>query len=134
MAKNTKVKIALGAAAAAAVVGGGAAIAASQPWSPTAESQAVINDAAKQLGVSPTDLSAALKKALKDRVDIAVQAGRLTKAQGDASKARIDAGEAPLVFGPGGWGHGGFGHIGPHGDLDAAASYLGLTEAELRTK
>ena len=133
MEKRTKVKIAAGAAAAVAVAGGGAAIAASQPWSPKAESQAVINDAAKKLGVDPSDLSAALKQALKDRVDAAVEAGRLSKAQGDALKARIDAGETPLVFG--GFEPGGFGHMGGHfADLDAAASYLGLTEDALQSK
>ena len=132
MAKRTKVKIAAGAAAAVAVAGGGAAIAASQPWSPKAESQAVIEDAAKQLGVDPSKLSAALKQALKDRVDAAVEAGKLTKAQGDALKARIDAGDTPLVFGA--FGPGGFGHIGHFDKLEAAASYLGLTEAQLESQ
>jgi hypothetical protein len=134
MQKSTKVKIAVGTAAAVAVAGGGAAIAASQVWSPKAENQAVLDDAAKQLGVPSSELTAALKKALEDRVDAAVQAGRLTKAQGDVLKARIEAGDAPLVLG--GFGPGGFGHVGPFGGdkLDAAASYLGLTEDQLRTK
>lgn len=131
MEKTRKVKIAAGAAAAVAVAGGGAAIAASQPWSPKAESQAVIDDAAKQLGVDPGRLSDALKQALKDRVDAAVEAGRLTKAQGDELKARIDAGDVPLM---GGLGPDRFDHVGVGGRLDAAASYLGLTEDELRTK
>ena len=133
---SRKVKIAVGAAAALAVAGGGAALAASQVRSPKAENQAVIDDAAKKLGVSSEQLSAALKNALKDRVDAAVAAGRLTKDQGDALKARIDSGDVPLVLG--GFGaHDGFGpeHGGPFmRGLDAAASYLGLTEAELRTQ
>jgi hypothetical protein len=136
MAMSTKIKIAAGAAAAVAVAGGGAAFAASQVWSPKAENQAVIDDAAKQLGVSSDQLSAALKSALKNRVDAAVAGGRLTKDQGDALKARIDSGGVPLVLG--GFGaRGGFGplHGGPFArGLDAAASYLGLTEAELRTQ
>ena len=126
-----KRRIVAGAAVGLAVAGGGAAIAATQLGSPGAESQAVVNDAAKQLGIQPSRLSDALKKALENRVDAAVAAGRLTKGQGDALKARIESGEIPLFGGLHG-GHGGFGH--PFGDLDAAASYLGLTEAELRSQ
>ena len=132
MNRSTKIKIAAGAVAAFAVVGGGAAVAATQVWSPQEESQAVINDAAEQLGVEPSELSGALKEALKNRVDAAVEAGRLTEEQGDALKERIDSGDTPLLFG--GFGHHGFGHFGHFADLDAAATYLGLTEAELRAE
>ena len=120
-------KLMFGAVALLAAAGGGAAIAASDS-SPADENQAVINDAAQQLGISPSKLSDALKKALGDRVDAAVAAGRITKAQGDALKQRLESGNAPLFFGP----HRGFGHFGFRG-LDAAATYLGLTEAQLRT-
>ena len=126
-----KRRIMAGAAAGLAVAGGGAAIGATQLGSPGAESQAVVDDAAHQLGIQPAKLSDALKKALQNRVDAAVAAGRLTKAQGDALKARIESGEIPLLGGLHG-DHGGFGH--PFGDLGAAASYLGLTEAELRSQ
>ena len=68
-------------AAALAVAGGGAAIAATTADSPQEESKAVVEDAAKQLGVTPGKLSSALKKALENRVDAAVAAGRLTKEQ-----------------------------------------------------
>ena len=68
-----KVIVAGVAALAVAVTGG--AIAATKATSPKAESQAVVNDAAKQLGVQPSELSAALKKALSNRVDAAVKAG-----------------------------------------------------------
>jgi len=129
---DRKRKLAVGAAAGAVVLGGGVAIGATQLSSPSQESQAVVNDAAKQLGVQPSALSDALKKALENRVDAAVAAGRLTKAEGDALKARIQSGEVPL-FGFGGFGHGPF--FGRAGDeLDAAASYLGMTEAQLRTE
>jgi flagellar hook-length control protein FliK len=128
---NLKLKIAGATAAAAALVGGGAAVAADR-LSTKEESDAVVADAAKQLGVDASKLDAALKKALANRVDAAVAAGRITKAQGDEMKARIAAGDVPLVgVGPG--------RGGPHGpgrhfaDLDAAASYLGVTEAALRT-
>jgi hypothetical protein len=124
MDKKLKLKVGAGVAAAAAVAGGGAAIAADRLGSSN-DSQAIVNDAAKQLGVTPSALTAALKKALENRIDAAVAAGRLTKEQGDELKQRIESGDLPLFFGPRG---------GPHehfGELDAAASYLGLTEAQL---
>src|SRR6059058_4044117 len=98
MEKIAKRKLAAGAAAAVLVAGGGAAVAASKFGSPKEESQAVIADAAKQLGIEPSKLSDALKKALENRVDAAVAAGRLTKAEGDALKARIESGELPLFL------------------------------------
>jgi polyhydroxyalkanoate synthesis regulator phasin len=125
---SLKPKVIAGAVAGLAVAGGGAAIAANQLGSPKQESQAVLNDAAKQLGVEPSALSAALKKALENRVDDAVAAGRLTKAQGDELKQRIESGNLPLFGGPGFHQHGRF------GGLDAAATYLGLTDAQLRTQ
>ena len=120
-------------AAALAVAGGAAAIAATTADSPQEESKAVVEDAAKQLGVTPGKLSSALKKALENRVDAAVAAGRLTKEQGDAIKARIEAEDYPMLGGFGLGHHGGPGMHG-FGHLDAAASYLGLTEAELATE
>ena len=128
MEAGRKRKLVAGAAAGLAVAGGGAAIAATQLGSPNAESQAIVDDAAKQLGIQPSRLSDALKRALENRVDEAVAAGRLTKEQGDELKQRIESGDLPLFFGPRG------GHFGHFGELDAAASYLGLTEAELRTQ
>jgi polyhydroxyalkanoate synthesis regulator phasin len=132
MDRSTKTKIVAGAVAAAAIAGGGAAVAATQLRSPSEESQAVVNDAAAQLGVQPQALSNALKKALENRIDAAVADGRLTKEQGDELKQRIESGQAPL-FGLGG-GPGGHDRGGHLGDLDAAASYLGLTEDQLRTQ
>ena len=123
-------KVSLGIAALLTVAGGGVAIAASGSGSPSEENQAVLDDAAKQLGVSPGKLSEALKKALSDRVDAAVTAGRLTKAEGDALKQRINSDDFPLF---GGF-RAGFGHFGFFGDLSAAAGYLGLTEAQLRSQ
>ena len=134
MGKRMKRKVAAGAAALLAVAGGGAAIAATQ-LSPKQESQAVLNDAAKELGVSPSELSAALKSALEKRIDAAVAAGRLTEAQGEELKQRIESGDFPLVGAPGfGPGHGGFAHHEMFGGLDAAATYLGVSEDELRSE
>jgi hypothetical protein len=131
-------KVVLGVVAALAVVGAGGAVAATQ-LNPRQESQAVLDDAARELGVQPDELSDALKKALSNRVDEAVEDGRLSKEEGDALKERINSGEFPLFGAPGRHGpfkHGpgfGLGH-GPMHDLSDAASYLGLTEAQLRTQ
>jgi polyhydroxyalkanoate synthesis regulator phasin len=125
-------KLVAGAAAGLAVAGGGAAIAATQFGDPRQESQAIINDAAQRLGVRPDALSDALKQALMNRVDAAVQAGRLTKEQGEQIKDRIKSGDVPLFFFGGGPPRLHF--EGPVRGLDAAASYLGLTESELQSK
>ena len=129
MKLNRKTKIVVGAAALLSAAGVGAAVAASKDSSPSSESKAVIDDAAKQLGISSSKLSDALKKALNDRVDAAVAAGRITKAEGDALKQRIASSDFPLVGGL----HRGFGHFG-FGGLEAVAGYIGITEAQLRTE
>jgi uncharacterized protein YidB (DUF937 family) len=137
MDRSLKRKVVAGTVAAIAVGGTGAAIAATQIGSsPSEESKAVLSDAAKQLGVQPDKLSAALKKALEDRVDAAVAAGRISKAEGSALKQRIESNDFPLfappLLGPG-FRHFGFGHHVFPG-LSAAASYLGLTESQLDSK
>ena len=125
-----KLKLASVAGGLVAILGGGAAIAADR-LSPKQESDAIVADAAKQLGVDATKLDAALKKALSNRVDAAVAAGRLTKAQGDEMKSRIAAGGVPLVGAdPRGGHHGAGRHLV---DLSAAATYLGVTESALRS-
>lgn len=127
-------KVIAGAAAALAVGGAGAGVAATKlTQSPSAESKAVINDAAKTLGVEPSKLDAALKRAIENRIDAAVAAGRLTKEQGQELKQRVESGDFPL-FGPPAFGPG-FGAPHPffHG-LDAAATYLGLTQAQLESR
>jgi hypothetical protein len=94
------------------------------------DQQAFLNDAAKRLDVTPAELEAALQGAYGARLDAAVAAGRITKEQADAMKQRSAQGDLPLF---GGGHHGGFGHHGPR-SLAAAATYLGLSEAELRTE
>ncbi len=125
-----------GAVVLAAVVGGGAALAASHEWG-SDQRQAVINDAAGRLGVTPSALQDAFKGALKDQVEAAVTAGKLTRAQADAIEAKIAAGQGlgfggHLRGGPGGPGGGMRGIFGP--SLTAASTYLGLTEAQIRTQ
>ena len=131
MKKRTK--LAAGAGVALAVVGASGAVAATA-LSPSEESQAVVEDAAKQLGVDPAKLGDALKQALENRIDAAVEAGRLSEEQGKAMKQRIESGDFPLLgpaFGHRGFGHGGPGHRGFR-DLDAAATFLGVAEDALR--
>ena len=140
MTRRRKVTFAAGAAAVALLVAGVAAagaVAASWVLEPSEESKAVIDDAASQLGVEPSELSDALKQALKNRIDEALDDGRLTEEQADELKMRVDADEFPLLGGLGMFGrglHGGstLGRFGHFELLENAASYLGLTEAELR--
>lgn len=135
MTRRKKLTFATGAAGIALVVAGlgaAGAVAASRLLSPSEESKAVIDDAASQLGVEPSALSDALKQALKNRIDEAVEAGRISKEQADELRERIDASEYPLLFGRGGHAGSGFGHHVHFEVLETAASYLGLTEAELR--
>jgi polyhydroxyalkanoate synthesis regulator phasin len=124
-------KVAIGAALLLSATVAGAAIGATKVLGPKQERQAIIADAAGQLGVTPEKLTNALKQALKNRVDQAVKDGRLTKEQGARLKARIDAGEAPLFgLGPGPkFRHHGAGPF--HTKLEAAAKYLGMTQAQL---
>lgn len=121
-------KIAIVVALALSVVAVGGAIGATK-LTPKQESEAIINDAAQQLGVEPTELTDALKQALKNRVDAAVEDGRLTEEQGRQLKERIDAGEVPF-FGVGRGFHKHF-HGPFHAKLEAAAEYLGMTQAQL---
>ena len=132
--------LAAAAAAAIAVVVAGSAIAADSSSSPTSFMQSL----AKHLGISTEKLQDAAKAAAIDQIDAALADGKITKEQADAAKERIQSGDAPLLFGPRfrddgpgfGFRHGfglgpgpGFHHFGDLGE--AAANYLGLTEAQL---
>jgi AraC-like DNA-binding protein len=120
-----------------AVIGGsGAAIAAAQGSS--SSGQSFLDSVARHLGISSQKLEDATKAAAVDQVDAALKEGKITKAQADELKAHIQSGEFPPfagpLFGPR------FGHFHRGGPplfgekLSGAADYLGLTEAELRTK
>jgi hypothetical protein len=154
---NRRFRLIMGTLAVAVVVSGGAAYAASRDDSPQARSQAIVTDAAGTLGVDPTKLSDALKKALENQVDAQVTAGKLSAAQGDAIKKRIEDGTQP-IFGGGGPRFGGpggapFGHRGPGGmgkrgfgfgglrggfglgaGIEELSTFLGLTPADLATQ
>jgi hypothetical protein len=137
MSRKKKIAGLAGVAAALAVAGGGAALGATDALSPEDQSRAIIDDVASELGVEPDAVRGALEKALQNRVDEAVEAGRLTEEQGKALKERIGSGEAPLIFGGyglRGLGPGPLGRFGHIVELDGAASFLGLSEAELRAE
>jgi len=152
--------IGLAALAAAAFAGG--AYAATQSSGPSTR-QAFLNDVAKRLHVTPQQLTAALDGASADQLQAAVKAGKLTQSQANSLEQRLKQKGAPGAvpfgfFGPGkgggpapgpGPGFGprlrgfGFGGPGPAGgpggpglagELGSAASYLGLTGAQLLKK
>ena len=137
MTRRRKLTFATGAAGIAlllAGLGAAGAVAASWVLEPGEESKAIIEDAAEQLGVEPSELSDALKQALENHIDEAVEQGRLTEAQAERLKERIEANDYPMPGGLGMFGRGlhggpGFGHFEL---LETSASYLGMTEAELR--
>ena len=141
MRKPTMRRVAaLAAAGLALAAGGGAAFAATSGGD---DRDAFLGDVAKRLGVQQTALEDAIEEASKARVDAAVEDGKLTEEQAEAIKERIEEGDGPIlggpIFGPGpGFGFG-FGGPGHHVRMDlravhqAAAKYLGMTEAQLRT-
>lgn len=122
--------IALATAGVLAVAGGGIAYAATSGTNPR---DALLKDAAQRLNVSPDKLRAALQGAVGDQLDQAVKAGKLTQQQADRIKQRMQQRGDFLPFGGGGPHR--FMHAfgpGPRAGLSAAASYLGLTRAQLR--
>jgi hypothetical protein len=134
MQRLLKHKLLIGVVAVLALAGAGGAYAATQTQ--TNPRQALLNDVAKRLNVSPSKLRSALQGALLDRLEAAVKAGRLTQAQANRMKQRIESGALPLVggagFGPGRFGPGRFGAAGPlNGPFAAAAKYLGLSPSQL---
>jgi hypothetical protein len=137
--KNVTSKRALVAASALSlVVGAGGAVAASK-GSPT-RGDGFLARVAGHLGISTQKLEDATKAAAIDQVNADLEAGRITKAQADELKVRIEKGEGPLLFsgsrhfGPHRFGD--FGHVpfGAHGHLSVAADYLGLTVPQLFQK
>ncbi len=124
-----------GAAVAVATGAVGAALATTGSSNPKAAATAFVHDVATRLGVSDEKLTTALKDASSARVDRALKDGKITKEQADEMKARIQSGDAPLLLGPARPGeHMGLGRHGMRANLlGSAATYLGKTEAELRT-
>ena len=126
-----KHKLLIGATTAAVAAFAGGAYAASQ--SGTNPRQAFLNDVAKRLNVSPSQLNSAVKGAMIDKLNAAVKAGLLTQAQANQIEKNIQNGNAPFFGGPGFFGHrfGGPGFGPASGGLSAAARYLGLSQSQL---
>jgi hypothetical protein len=134
--KGDEVKLTTKRTAAALVAGGvllagsGAALAHGGPggllgFGPGGGNQTtLLNAVATNLKVSPASLRAAVKDALKAQVDQQVKDGRLTAAQAADVKERIANGSVHVGVGPAG---------ADLDALDAAADYLGITPAALRT-
>ncbi len=124
--------------AVALVIGVGAAVASDGDFKEKRE--AFVADVAQRLGVSTEALDDAIKGARVAQVEQALKDGKITQEQADAAKKAIESGEA-RGFGPGfghrggGFGHGRFGgHHGGGPGLEAAATYLGLSQDELRAE
>ena len=131
-------RVAIAAAGLAVAAGGGVAIAATTGSTPKEREQAVLDDAAKRLNVTPEALRNALGAAEDAQLDAAVKAGEITQDQADAIKAR--RAQSGLVLGDEG-GHGfdhgfGFRHDAGATDaaLDAAAKALNLDRDQLLTR
>lgn len=119
-----------------ALLAGGAGVAVAAVTKSDRE-QAIIDDAAKRLDVTPEKLSEALSAARDAQLDKAVKDGELTQKQADAIKARrkqsgrvLGGGGPGGPRGPRGGGH--RGGLGPRGALGAdLARALGINEASL---
>jgi hypothetical protein len=114
-------------------------------------SKVFVQKLAGALGVDQAKLEAALKTAGNATVDDALSKQEITKAQADAMKARVQAGDYNFFSrggpggkdgrGPDGGNRDGGRNGGPNGDrvggpelMDATAKALGLTSEELRTQ
>ena len=152
MHRSLKRNVVLVLAALAVAACAGGAYAATQSSGPNTR-QAFLNDVAKRLHVTPQQLSSALNGATTDQLQAQVKAGRITQAQANALEQHLKnggatpflpltpglAGPRPFLPGPPGakafparpFGPFGFG-LGLRGfGLGAAASYLGLSNAQL---
>jgi hypothetical protein len=136
----------------ATVAAAGGAYAATQT-NTTSPRQALFNDAAKRLNVTPQKLREAFQGAFLDQLTAAVAAGKLTQAQADKIKQRVQQGGGGpgwfgrprlgfrgmqrgfLIPGPGAAGPGALGPGAPGpghaGRFSAAAGYLGLSRKQL---
>jgi hypothetical protein len=127
--RKRKLIIALTVLAAAAFAGG--AYAATQD-SPSKARQAYLGDAAKRLHVTPAQLNSALTGAYEDQLNAAVKAGRITQAQANAIKQRIQQnGGVPLPLA-----HRPFrgSRLALGGLVRSVAGYLKLTPDQLLTQ
>src|SRR5256885_1620767 len=136
--RSVKRKLAIGVTGLVVLGGGGAAYAVTNANDNGRE--AFLGDVAKRLNVTPQKLNDAIKGAFEDRLDAAVKAGKLTQAQADQIKKKVEQNGGPPFLGGGPPGAGGqfFFRAGRGGAIEdglgAAAKYLGLTDQQLLDK
>jgi hypothetical protein len=127
-------RMAVGGIAAVALAAGAAGAVAATGGDPREAEQAVLDDAAERLDVTPARLESALRAAQDARLDQAVREGELTQEQADAIKERRAQDGRVLGMGHG-HGHGHHGR-GPGGGamLEDLAAALDLSEEQLRNE
>lgn len=115
------------------LLSGGMAFA-SGAFDASSTSRGIIASAAEDLGVTPAELSDALRSAAAEQVNAALAAGDISEEHARALQRVIEAGRLPFP-GPLGGHVGPPGFAGPFGEIfGTAADYLGLSEAELRAR
>ena len=138
MGRRVRRAMVIGTAVAATAAIGGTALA----HESSTVGDSFLGDFASHLGVSPAKVREAYQATVIDRIEAAVKAGRLSRAQADAIEARVKSHPGgPFVFGGPRAGfdrgrsehrgafdhhHGPFRHRG-RSPLDAAATYLGIS-------
>lgn len=139
MARGMRLLVALAGAVTLTVFLLGTAFAqtAAVPGSGANYGQAFLDRLAAALGIDRARLDAAAKQAGNEVIDQALKDGAVTQAQADRMRQRVAQGAWPMhpgFLGRRGHGllHGGRGMGGP--ELDAAATALGMTRADLVTE
>lgn len=119
-----------------AVVAGFGAVSAQTPVPGTSTTgTTLLQRVADKLGIDVGTVRDAVKSAESDQIDAKVASGELTQAQADQLKQQIaNASDQALLGGPFGRGPGMGRGVGPFTDPAALASFLGITEAQLRTE
>ena len=141
MLKGRRRWLALGALTAVLVVGSGAAIAATR-----AGDDGFLAGVARRLGITEDRLKDAIRAETLARIDQAEKDGDLTEEQADRLRERARSGETPWPFPGGALPHKPLDGFGPGlglpgrivggavNQFEAAAEYLGLTQAQLRNE
>lgn len=114
--------------------GGVAAVAASGSASGTSPAATFLADLASHLGISTSTLQSAVQQSEIDQVEAQLKAGKLTQAQATKIETQIKSGDVGRGFGMMGGPHGRRGFMaGGNAAMQAAATYLGLTQQQLMT-
>lgn len=134
MSKGRKIVLGAVSALALALVAGGSALVYAQS---TDSSTGFLDRVAQIAGVDSSKLKDAFKQASIEKVDAKVADGTITQDQADSIIERINSDDfrGPMLGGPGGMGmRGGPGMFGLRESMDEVATFLGMTESDLRTE